>query len=41
MQLAEMWRFALMPSLRHGEATLDRNPGAGADHNRQKIKGRS
>jgi hypothetical protein len=28
-----------MPSLRHGEATLDRNPGAGADHNRQKIKG--
>jgi hypothetical protein len=24
-----MWRFALMPSLRHGEATLDRDPDAG------------
>ena len=37
-QLAEMWRFALMPSLRHAEATLDRNPSAGVDHD--KIKGR-
>jgi len=39
MQLAEMWRFALMPSLRHGEATLDRDPDAGVDH--EKIKGLS
>jgi hypothetical protein len=28
-----------MPSLRHGEATLDRNLNAGADHNRQKTEG--
>jgi len=39
MQLAEMWRFALMPSLRHGEATLDRDPDAGVGH--EKIKGLS